>query len=81
MPGTATLVTCHGLDASGVTPGPWLVISPIGKNKADSFSPRIKPAYIARGENRLSLSLFLYLLFICKLYNLIRCEIVCRNCY
>jgi len=38
----ATLVTCHGVDTSGVTLGPCLVISPIGKNKADSFPPRIK---------------------------------------
>lgn len=47
MSGAATLVTCHGLDTSGVTPGPCLVISPIGTNKADSFSPRKKPMYRA----------------------------------
>lgn len=45
MSGTATLVTCRALGTSGVTLGPCLVISPIGENKADSFSPYIKPTY------------------------------------
>lgn len=48
MSGMATLVTCHGVDTSGVTLGPCLVISPIGKNKADSFQPHIKQAYRTR---------------------------------
>lgn len=48
MSSMATLVTCHGVDTSGVTLGPCLVISSIGKNKADSFPPHIKPTYRTR---------------------------------